>query len=189
MIDQNLSLTDVAFAVCTALDQREVLGVLTGGSAAAYWAPNAYQSADADFVLTLEVDPKKIVEAMQSLDFRNVGGTWVHPRSVFTVEFPRGPLAVGGELINRHETVRRADGSVLHVLSPQDSVRDRLAHFIHWHDRTALRAAVGVAAAHRDRIAIPEIERWAQREEPQLERFGEFVRGLRRSDTTRRPRH
>jgi len=188
VIDRNSSLTDVAFAVCTALDQREVLGVLTGGSAAAYWAPNAYQSADADFVLTLEVDPKKIVEVMQALDFRSVGGTWVHPRTVFTVEFPPGPLAVGGELIIRHDTVLRSDGSVLHVLSPQDSVRDRLAHFIHWNDRTALGAAIGVAAGHADRITMPEIERWAQREDPQLERFREFVRSFKRSGTARRPR-
>jgi hypothetical protein len=188
VIDQNSSLIDVAFAVCTALDQREVFGVLTGGSAATFWAPDAYQSADADFVLTLEVDPKKIVEVMQALEFRSVGGTWVHSRSIFTVEFPRGPLAVGGELIRRHDTVRRADGSVLHVLSPQDSVRDRLAHFIHWNDRTALRAAVSVALGHRDRIALPEIERWAQREEPQLERFTEFVVSFRRLVAARRPR-
>lgn len=188
MIDQNSSLADVAFAVCTGLDKQGVLGVLTGGSAATYWAPLAYQSADADFVLTLEVDPKQIVEVMQALEFRSVGGTWVHPRSIFTVEFPPGPLAVGGELIRRHDTVRRAHGSVLHVLSPQDSVRDRLAHFIHWNDRTALLAAISVAAGHRDRIAMPEIERWAKREEPQLERFGEFARSFRRLGTARRPR-
>ncbi len=85
-----------------------MLGVLTGGSAGAYWAPNAYQSADADFVLTLGVDPKKIVNVMQALEFRSVGGIWVHPRTIFTVEFPPGPPAIGGERINCHESVRRA---------------------------------------------------------------------------------
>jgi hypothetical protein len=69
-------------------------------------APNAYQSADADFVLTLEVDRKKIVEVMPALDFGSVSGTWVHPRTILTVEFPAGPLAVGGELITRYDTIR-----------------------------------------------------------------------------------
>jgi len=43
-IDSGATLTDVAFAACTALDRAGEVAVLCGGSAATYYAPEAYQS-------------------------------------------------------------------------------------------------------------------------------------------------
>lgn len=54
MITTSSSLTDVAFAVCTALHRAGYTSVLTGGSAATFYAPTAYQSKDLDFVITLQ---------------------------------------------------------------------------------------------------------------------------------------
>ena len=102
----------VAFAVCTALDHRGVRAVLTCGSAATYWAPEVYQSRDADFVLNFGADKQSVVEIMQNLGYRSNGGTWEHERSIFTVEFPAGPLAIGNDLVNRYETIDRKDSSV-----------------------------------------------------------------------------
>src|SRR5690606_901155 len=51
LITKASSLTEVAFAVCTALDRAGTKAVLTGGSAATYYAPDAYQSGDLDFVI------------------------------------------------------------------------------------------------------------------------------------------
>lgn len=51
MINRRSSLVDVAFAVCTALDQAGAVAVLVGGSAAAYYT-SRYRSHDADFVIT-----------------------------------------------------------------------------------------------------------------------------------------
>ena len=42
MIGLNSSLTDVAFAVCTALHEAGYTVILTGGSAATFYAPEAY---------------------------------------------------------------------------------------------------------------------------------------------------
>jgi hypothetical protein len=49
------SLEDVCFAVCTALQNAGTIAVLTGGSAATYYAPAAYQSRDADFIIKFSV--------------------------------------------------------------------------------------------------------------------------------------
>jgi hypothetical protein len=57
MIEGGSSLVDVAFAVCTALDRDGITAVLTGGSAATFYAPEAYQSEDADFVLSFDARP------------------------------------------------------------------------------------------------------------------------------------
>ena len=45
------TLTDVAFAVCTALERAGEHAVLCGGSAATFYIPEVYQSRDLDFVV------------------------------------------------------------------------------------------------------------------------------------------
>ena len=52
-IGPDTSLVDVCFIVCTALALVDTTVVLTGGSAATFYAPQAYQSRDADFIITL----------------------------------------------------------------------------------------------------------------------------------------
>jgi hypothetical protein len=52
-IDERSSLIDVAFAVCTSLDNIGTRAILTGGSAATFYAPTALQSRDCDFITTL----------------------------------------------------------------------------------------------------------------------------------------
>lgn len=51
MISKTSTLEDVCFEVTEALDLHGFTAVLTGGSAASMYAPNAYMSQDADFVL------------------------------------------------------------------------------------------------------------------------------------------
>lgn len=179
MITEEASLIDVAFIVCTALDRSGIRAVLTGGSAATYWSPEVYQSRDADFVLNFGSEERSVVEVMQALGYRSNGGTWTHKRSTFTVDFPGGPLAIGHDLVKDFDRIERTGGSILYVLKPDDSVRDRLAHFIHWSDRTALRAAIGVAKEHLQAIDFTAIRAWADRESrdgPQ--RFMEFERAV-----------
>jgi hypothetical protein len=45
-LDGTATLTDVAFAVCTALERAGEYAVLVGGSAATYYAPEAYESRE-----------------------------------------------------------------------------------------------------------------------------------------------
>lgn len=59
------TLTEVAFVVCTALDQAGFVSMLTGGSAATYCA-RAYVSRDLDFVLTLRGQEGNDVPLLQA---------------------------------------------------------------------------------------------------------------------------
>jgi hypothetical protein len=132
--------------------------------------PEAYQSGNADFVITFQSDPAGAGAAVRSLGYRDMGDTYRHDRNVFTLEFPPGPLAVGDDLIRSYETVTRGQ-EILYVLSRTDCVRDRLAFFYFFADRSALAAAVAVAARPVD-LAL--IERWSNRE-GQASRFAEFL--------------
>jgi hypothetical protein len=169
-ITEASSLEDVCFAVCTALEHAGTVAVLTGGSAATYYAPESYQSGDADFIITFSSDPACAGEAVRKLGYREIGGTYHHDRNIFTIEFPPGPLAIGNELLHSYETVTKGD-EVLYVLSRTDCVRDRLASFYFFTDRSALAAAV--AAARSGPIDLPAIRAWSLKE-GELARFGEF---------------
>jgi hypothetical protein len=183
-LERGASLSDVAFAVCTALNDADILAVLTGGSAATFYVPTVYQSADADFVLRYGSDGKGVSAALEAIGFkRRAAGDYDHPRVQYTVEFPAGPLAIGSDLITSWRTERRGD-EVLHVLSPTDVVRDRFLHFYAWSDPSAYVSAATIGRAMYDLVDWAIFEDWARREaaadhtydERRLERFLRDVR-------------
>lgn len=67
---------------------------------------------------------------------------------------------IGSEHIDRWATRRRGE-ELLHILSPTDCCKDRLAAFLHWSDRSGLQQALAVARAQRKSVEVEEIERWA----------------------------
>ena len=161
MITATSTLTEVAFEVCTALDKKGFTAVLTGGSAATYYAPEAYQSRDLDFVLTFRGTDGE--QALKDLGFRRKGDFYVHDVSPLPLEFPPGPLAVGEDHITRWSTVRRRK-QVLHVLTPFDSVRDRLASYLFWNDLAGLEQALAVHRAKRRSVRLNRLAAWCRRE-------------------------
>lgn len=174
-ITRNSTLTDVCFAVCTALHRTGATVVLTGGSAATFYAPERYQSRDADFIMMSIEDAADSRSALHELGFTESGGIYHHPQSPYTLEFPSGPLAIGSSLITNYETFRR-DDELLNVLSRTDVIRDRLAAFYHWGDRSSLRTALDVAIGAS--IDLKTIEQWSEAEGA-LEKFREFAERLR----------
>jgi hypothetical protein len=166
LIDQDSTLEDICYAVAGALHIVSEDAVLTGGSAAAMYAPDVYTSDDADFVLRRGANGKEIIRALARIGFLPgpAVGTFVHHQSRFSVDFLKGPLAVGAEYLETSGTLTRGDLR-LRILTPTDCVRDRLAHFYFWSDYTALNAAVGVAqSGHAPDVDFQAIREWTQRE-------------------------
>ncbi len=178
MIGPDSTLADVCFAVAESLRAAGLTAVLTGGSAATLYAPASYQSFDADFVLDVEAPLRVVAAALEPLGFHRSGRIFAHRKSHYTVDFPRGPLAVGGDYVR--ETVEiESGGRRLRILSRTDCVRDRLAHYYHWEDFTALNAAVAVAASDPATVDRRSLIDWTERESPAfLEKFAEFERRL-----------
>jgi len=69
MLSPDATLIDVAFAVCTALDHAGERALLVGGSAATFYAPDAYQSSDCDFILALGPDAEMLLRRRSQSDF------------------------------------------------------------------------------------------------------------------------
>jgi hypothetical protein len=164
MLSPDATLIDVAFAVCTALDHAGERALLVGGSAATFYAPDAYQSSDCDFILALGPDARDVTSSPESVGFHRVGeGIFRHADLIYTVEFPKGPAQIGIDYIVTHATVHRGD-EILHVYTPTDVVRDRLIHFWAWGDYNGLRVALDVATARRSEVNYEEIVAWTDRE-------------------------
>lgn len=148
MIAPDATLREVAFAVGTALERDGIQAVLCGGSAATFYAPDVYQSEDLDFVLTFDTDGALVKSALSALGYAFENQMFIHPDSHFTVEFPKGPLAIGAEVVSTFDTVRESD-QTLHIVSPTDVVRDRLNKYAAWDDFSALRAASASRSSRR----------------------------------------
>ncbi len=176
MISASSSLTDVAFAVGTALDHVGIGAVLTGGSAATFHAPEAYQSRDLDFVVTLHGPGGDA--ALRAIGFRREADYYVHPSSPFPLEFPPGPLMIGDDHIDRWHTARRHPGQLVHVLAPTDSCRDRLAAFLFWNDFSGLEQALAVCHA-KPEVDLDVVRDWCVRS-GQAAKWELFARRLRR---------
>ena len=161
MISTSSTLTQIAFAVCTALDRAGYTAVMTGGSAATFYAPRAYMSDDIDFVLTLRSSGGE--DVLKELGYRRKHDFYVHAESRFPLEFPPGPLAIGEDQLTRWNTVRRR-GQVLYVLTPTDSCRDRLASFLFWNDFSGLEQALAVCRSQRRRVQLKQVRDWCIRE-------------------------
>jgi hypothetical protein len=183
VIDAGSTLADVCFAVSAALNAYGIACVLTGGSAAALYAPQAYLSHDADFVLSGDEPLREVATALAPIGFRRYGRSriFIHAKSEFTVDFPKGPLAVGRDYIHETNVIERGDVKLC-ILTRTDCVRDRLAHYYYWSDYTALNAAVGVAVHGGEQVDLATLRAWTERESPDfLVKLAEFERRLAQS--------
>ena len=169
-ITKQSTLQEVALTVGAALDRHGVKAVLTGGACASIHSAGEYTSLDLDFVVTNQTTQPTLDMALGDVGFSRSGDRYLHPDTQFWVEFPRGPLAVGGDYKIRPTTLRGKAGSAT-VLSATDSCRDRLAAFYHWNDRQSLEVAVHIA--RRQKVNLRKIRQWSAQED-HLEQFEEF---------------
>jgi hypothetical protein len=164
ILSEQSSLVDVAFAACTVLARAGETAVLCGGSAAAYYVPDLYQSLDIDFVVEVGAAPHVVDRALATIGYARVAeGHYRHATLPFTLAFPIGPLAIGREYVTAWRTDRRGD-LLLHVYTPTDVVRDRFLHYWAWGDRTALDVALAVARARPGEVDLDAFRAWTERE-------------------------
>jgi hypothetical protein len=181
-LDEKATLKRVAIIVGNALRKRGLEAVLTGGACATIYSGGAYQSVDIDYVFNERARGRDVELALAELGFRRLGDRFIHPKLVYYVEFPRGPVAIGTDHAITPVRLRLGNAEAL-SLSATDSCRDRLAAFFYWDDRVSFDAALQIA--RRNRVDMRKITRWSTAE-GMAERFEEFRRALRRRRT--RPR-
>ena len=164
------SLKEFSITVGSALRAQGIRAVLTGGACASIYTGGKYMSGDADFILRGRVDRRALDEALHRLGFGREGDRYVHRSSRFFVEFPAGPLAIGGDVNIEPVEIRLRDKVAL-ALSATDSCRDRLSGYFHWQDRESLAVAIEIAV--RNEIDWHAVKSWSEKEGA-IEGFEDF---------------
>jgi hypothetical protein len=171
-----LPIIELAGLICESLKKAGVKATLSGGACAEIYSKSKYVTGDLDFVVNyLWPQNDKIIDAvMSSLGFKRQGRIFVNPSVAYSVEFPPGPLSVGEQSMVEPEEMELQNGNLL-LLSPTDSVKDRLTGYLYGNDRQCLDQAVMICQMNN--VDLSNIKEWAKHE-GRPERFQEFLTRL-----------
>ena len=166
---------EVAAIVSTALQKAGIAATLSGGAVVSIYTNNEYQSKDLDFVTAALVHD--LAPVMEQLGFIHTGvprmSQFSHPLVEWFVEFPPTPISFGNFYVD-HKDCATIDLDVgrLRIITPTQSVMDRLAAAIHWNDAQSREQAI-LVAAHQS-IDWDELELWFPNEGETADAFKQF---------------
>ncbi len=156
---RNMSQVELAAYVQDALSADGIDVVLFGGSAVSFYSKNKYVSKDLDLINIHFARRSTIKSIMETLGFKEKGRYFIHPETVFFIEFPDGPLSVGEEPVKEISEFELKTGT-LKLLSPTDCVKDRLCAYYFWNDLQGLEQALLVAKYQK--VDLKEVKRWSK---------------------------
>ena len=173
-ITSKSTLEDVAAIISTALERASIAATLSGGAAVSIYSNNEYQSKDLDFVTAALV--ADLAPVLEGLGFKHTGvprmSQFSHPLVEWFVEFPPTPISFGHLYVTHEQcAVIGLPAGQLRIVTPTQSVMDRLAAAVAWKDTQSWDQAV-LVAANQD-IDWDELQRWFAKEG---ESEGEFDR-------------
>jgi len=169
-----MSLGELAAYIDTHLRDKNINVVLSGGASVSIYSNHKYVSKDLDFIGRFSIDHKKVESAMLEIGFEKQGRYYHHPKTSYFAEFISGPPTVGQDPISEIHEVELVTG-IVRIISPTDSVKDRLAAFYHWGDNQSLEQALLISRSND--IDIENVKLWSFREGKKDE-FGEYKRRL-----------
>ena len=171
---------EVAALVSETLEKAGIIATLAGGGAVAIYTENAYQSHDLDFVTAAMI--ADLAPVLETLGFRHAPGTrsaqFEHPLIEWYLEFPASPLTFGHLEADHGEcaTIELPLGQ-LRIITPTQSVMDRLTAAFAWSDPQSREQAVLVAIYNE--IDWNALEAWFANEglsDMDFERFRDAVK-------------
>ena len=164
VITKATTLKELAVIIGAALNDAGIDAVLIGGAAVSVYTDNAYQTYDLDFMIA-QVRPEVVADVLKPLGFvrEGKGRHFSHPNTEFLVEFPTEELNFGETSVPLEsvDILSTPNGSV-RVITPTQSVMDRMAAYIHWKDEQSHNQAMAII---RDNpIDWKQLYEWATKE-------------------------
>lgn len=171
---EKIGIKQLAALISEKLRERGIDAILVGGACVSIYTKNRYLSFDLDFVTHAPL--KEVALVMKEVGFKRESSRhFVRTDCPFFIEFVAPPVAIGNEPIKENIKMKTRLGIVV-MLTPTDSVKDRLAAYYHWNDPQALEQALLVAKAQK--IKMQEVKRWSEKE-GHAENYREFLLRLR----------
>ncbi|MEN8153521.1 MAG: hypothetical protein ABFR75_05810 [Acidobacteriota bacterium] len=160
-IEDCKNIKEYAQVVSQHLHDRSIDNILTGGACVCIYTNDRYRSNDLDFVILGEVKLKYIKKVLEELGFEEKGRIFLHKKNEISVDLIAPPLTIGEEQITKVNEIREKD-TLLKLLSPTDSVKDRLAAYYYWDDQQSLNQALMVCEEYE--IDLDDIRDWSLKE-------------------------
>ncbi len=157
---EHIDIRELAAIVSEKLSENGIEAVLVGGACVSIYTKNKYLSSDLDFVTHAAI--KEVAAAISDLGFeRKNSRHFIRKGCHFFIEFIAPPVAIGDKPIKNLNKLKTKFGKIV-LLTPTDTVKDRLAAYYHWNDPQALEQAIMVARGQK--VNISEIKRWSAKE-------------------------
>jgi hypothetical protein len=156
---KNIGIKELAGLISECLRKDGIDAVLVGGACVSIYSKNRYISYDLDYV-TYE-DKQKVKASLEKIGFHLKQKHFAHFQCPFLIEFVTPPVAVGKEAVKQFQNLSTTLGSIK-LLRDVDCVKDRLASYYHWDDKSALHQAVEVCLERK--IDFEELKRWSRKE-------------------------
>ncbi|MBI5213632.1 MAG: hypothetical protein HY957_09750 [Nitrospirae bacterium] len=157
---EKIDIKSLAAIISKKLNEKGIDAILVGGACISIYTENKYLSGDLDFISHASL--KQLTAALSDLGFqRKSSRHFIRKECPFFIEFVAPPLSIGDEPVKSIREIKTKFGKIS-LLTPTDSIKDRLAAFYHWNDPQALEQAIMVAKAQK--IDLYEIERWSMQE-------------------------
>ncbi len=171
---KNITVLELASLVSQKLRDNEIDSILVGGACVSIYSENKYMSKDLDFVTFSSIKEIKPVLELLGFTFQKTN-RFIRQDCPFYLEFLPYPVTIGSEInLDKFKIIKTKKGN-LKILTPADSVKDRLSAYYHWNDTQSLEQAILVFRSQI--IDIKEIESWSKNE-GELEKFKQFLKNL-----------
>jgi len=172
---KDMSTIEIASYICQELSNIDIKTTLSGGFCVEIYSFGEYTSMDIDLIDQSVFKHNEIKKKMIEMGFCEEGKHFRHPDTRYTVEFPASPLAIGSELVKEIAEIETEYG-VLRLITPTDSVKDRLIAYYAWNDDRSLEQAILIAI--NNDIDLENIKSWSEKEQ-ELEKYEHFLRGYK----------
>jgi hypothetical protein len=163
------------------LEGAGIRSVLVGGAVVSIYTEGLYRSGDLDLVPD-DFGRARLEEVLRGIGFLlSKSRYFKHPECHHLfLEFPRGPVEIGQEFPIVPDEIE-VSGRKLRLLSPTDSVKDRLAGYIYWRSRANFDQAVLICRRQAERVDLAAVGEWCRAEggEPA---YAELIEKLQEPD-------
>ncbi len=173
---KSIGIKELAAIVSDKLTESGIDAILVGGACVSIYTKNKYLSSDLDFVSSTSI--KEISPVLLKLGFERKSSRHFERKDCpFYIEFVPPPVALGSEPVVETNVLKTRLGDII-LLTPTDSVKDRLAAYYHWTDPQALEQALLIARSQK--INLQEVKRWSEKE-GQKGKYNFFLKAMKRS--------
>lgn len=159
------------------LEGAGIRSVLVGGAVVSIYTEGLYRSGDLDLIPE-GADRTRLADELAKIGFQPSRSRYFkHPScNHLFLEFPHGPVEIGEEFPVVPAEIE-VEGRTLRLLSPTDSVKDRLAGYIHWKSRSNFDQAELICLRQPQSVDLEAVRKWCEGEGG-AEAFKELTRRL-----------